>query len=252
GAQCRGVVPDLDCAGAVDQVAVAGWRRRHALVRHRGAAAAGRGRAHGHGLQLLGARHTARASGRDGGGLVLHSRVLCLAGQCLAAGAAGLGLLAGRGAGDRGVAGVLGRNPARGLVAFVCSSVIPVFAAPAQHLARYFSAKAARGQKAHLLEAFLRGGRRCAEALAPYGMGALQFGGAQLFCGGAHQAIVQPLAAQLLHHARCAKARGLAMQHGLGHALGADEAALLQRVEHGAQVLAFLHMGGELAFQLQP
>jgi hypothetical protein len=73
-----------------------------------------------------------------------------------------------------------------------------------------------------------------------------------LLCGGAHQAVVQSLVAQLLHHACRAKARGLAVQHGLGHALGTDEAALLQRVEHGAQVFAFLHMGGELAFQLQP
>jgi hypothetical protein len=68
----------------------------------------------------------------------------------------------------------------------------------------------------------------------------------------AHHFIVQPFAAQIMHQTRCAITAGLAAQDRLDHALHADEAPLLQLVEHGIQIIALLHMGGQLALQLQP
>ncbi len=102
-----------------------------------------------------------------------------------------------------------------------------------QHAPHDIGAEAARGQKAHLARLLLaRGGRwRIAEALVPNGTGALQFRVFQAPGRGAQQILVQPLAAQLLQHALCPKARGAAVQHGFGHAFLVDEVLGLQIVE---------------------
>ncbi|MNY52642.1 hypothetical protein D3C86_1883320 [compost metagenome] len=83
-------------------------------------------------------------------------------------------------------------------------------------------------------------------------MGALPFGGAQLLRGGAHGVVVEALAAHFLDHACRAQLAAAAVGHGLRHAFRVDEILGFEFVQRGREVVAFGHMGRELAFEFQP